>query len=122
MATGKGGYGDDYGGYGPQRGGSYEAPTGSGGYERPAAAYGAGTATTTYYGDRPPTKKRFPWVILVVLSILAVVLVLSLTKCGIEDTPAAYYPPKPPQYTPTTVYVPPTTVPPITNSTVIRTG
>ena len=105
------GYGEDRAG--PTGGGPYASTPKDKKWRRPAtsgapaaAAYGAGAgAGTTYYGSDAGKHRRFPWAVLAILCILAVLLVIGLVKYGVKDTdPIAY--PKPPTV-PTTVYVPP---------------
>ncbi|MEA2702937.1 MAG: hypothetical protein QOJ69_1271 [Actinomycetota bacterium] len=84
--------GDGYGGQqaGPTGGGGAYAsnPTPKKDREprRPAATYGAPAAATAYYGDGAVERKRFPWWILVILCVLAVLFVIGICKWGIKDT------------------------------------
>jgi hypothetical protein len=136
MSNGEGGdmeYGRSSDGYGEQQ----AEPTGGGGAyaptptpestktyrttRRPAATYGAPAAATTatYYEKDAGQRRRFPWVILLILCILAVLFVIGITKYGYKDTvPGQYTAPT------TTVYVAPTTTvpPPIVVAPLPRTG
>ena len=117
--------GDGYGAEqaGPTGGGAYASTPKDKKWRRPAtygapaaAAYGGG-AGATYYGSDAGKQRRFPWAILAILCILAVLLVIGLVKYGVKDThPIAY--PKPPTVS-TTVYVPP---PPDVTYPLARTG
>ena len=95
-------------GYGARHAG----PTGGGGTyappprKRPAPTYGA-PAAATVYGAAPIEKRRFPYVLLAVLCILAVLLVIGLAKYGIKDTQPYVAPPRPP------VVNEPTDLPPV---------
>jgi hypothetical protein len=98
------GYG--YGGQAGETGGSgtYEpTPRQERPYTRPAAAYGGATVATGSYG-RDTEHKRFPWAILAILCVLAVLFVIGICKYGLKDTVPYSAPPTP---VATTVYVAP---------------
>lgn len=116
IRKGGGGYGQQAGSTG---GGAY-APTPKGyrrsrrteTYGAPAAATYGASAATPYYGSGETRHRRFPWAILAILCILAILFVIGLCKYGIKDTvPVAY--PKPVYVTTTTVPAPPVVYKPL---------
>jgi hypothetical protein len=63
------------------------------------------TNATAYDGARTREDRRFPWITLLILCVLAVPMVIGLCKYGIKDTVPYVAPPRP-----TTVYEPPTVI------------
>jgi hypothetical protein len=60
------------------------------------------TTASEYHGARTHEDRRFPWITLLILCVLAVLFVIGLCKYGIKDT-VPYVAPKPPPV----VYEPP---------------